>query len=258
MSLYHEIAEGTYYFPANEVINGGMARLQVNVYAIKGSEKTMIVDTSIPQRAGETIKAISQVIDPESIDYIFLTHVDVDHTGAMKDLLKLAPKARLIGSPTTMGKGMLYGVPMERFALIAPGEEINLGNHSVTVEPSIIEDGHTSWLLDNKTHTYFSSDAFGALHFGEVTDFAENVPVEAFGAGFTVWHGMNFHVLPLLDVNRFRLGVDRLRKLEIQQLASAHGPVIRQDIYQALELMERMPSAELPPPPPVPPFLRLS
>src|SRR5690349_5388561 len=112
MSVYYEIAEGNYYFP--DVFPIGEGQLQVNYYAIKGSQKNILVDTSTPFSIESTIESVSKIIDLENLDYIFLTHMDLDHAGGVREILKLAPKARIVSSPTAFGKGTsLFGIPAE-------------------------------------------------------------------------------------------------------------------------------------------------
>ena len=255
---YQEIAKGTYRFTNSFDFAPG-AILPCNHFAIIGSNKTMLVDTNAPDHATQTIQELGEVMNVEELDYIFLTHMDTEHMGGVKELLKVVPKARLVGNMTNMGKGTsLYGIAPERFAVVFPGQEIDLGDRKVLVEPSFIEDGHTNWLLDTKTGTYFTSDAFGAIQFGPMADYAETVPCEAMAAGFALWQAANFNTLPLLDVRRFQESVNGLRRRDIQQIASAHGPVIRQELDQAYDLMETMPTAEMTPPPPLPPIFQLN
>lgn len=236
----------------------GNANLQVNIFAVQGSKKTMLIDSGGPIQAKDTIRALSEVFELEKLDYIFLTHLDVDHVGGVADLLKLAPKARLVGSGTNLGKGSAYGISPERFAVVFPGQEIDLGDRTLTVMPSIVEDGHTHWLIDSKTKVFFTSDAFGSVHLGQPTDFAEDVPFEAFAQGFTIWHKANFNMLPLLDAARFRENLAAIRSMDIQQVASAHGPVVRKELRQLFELMAPLPTVQMPPMPPLPEIFSLA
>lgn len=257
MATIHNFADATYTFTeAHDMGNGAI--LPINHFAILGSKKKILIDTGTPYSAEETLEDLSAIMNPQELDYIFLTHMDLDHTGGVQKLLKAAPKARFIGNMTAMGKGTsMYNIPPERFAVVFPGQEIDLGNHILKVEPSFIEDGHTSWLLDTTTGTYFSSDAFGSLQFGQAATYAESVPNEAYAAGFVAWQSMNFNTLHMLDQKKFRDAVGRMRRLEVQQVASVHGPIIQEDLMHVFYLMEGMPTAELPPPPPLPEIFHL-
>ncbi len=258
MRLHHEIEQGIHYFPESVEMLGGPMQLQINFFAVVGSKKSILIDTGMARQSEESIAALSKVIDPASLDYIFLSHLDAEHMGGVKELLKIAPKARIVGNMPVFGQGTtIHQFPRERCTVVFPGEEIDLGDRTLRVLDSLIEDGHTSWLLDSYSHTLFSSDAFGSVHLGPVNYFAENVPAEAFVRGFVMWQAMSFNMLPKVDVTQFRQEVEAMQNLDIQQIASVHGPIIRQEVKSAFELLNTLPTAELPPPPPLPDFLRV-
>jgi flavorubredoxin len=257
VSNSYEIANKTYAINHNFPLPEGPI-LPLNQYVVKGNQKSILLDTGANAVVGETIEALSRVINPQDLDYIFLTHMDLDHVGGLHEILKLAPKARVVGNVTVMGKGFsLYGIDPTRFAAVFPGQEIDLGGRAIRVEESLLEDGHTSWLFDTATRTFFTSDGFGSLQFGQPLPFADLVQPNAYAQGFAMWQAMNFHMLPRLDITKFREMIDYMRRLDVQQIASVHGPVVRQDLMQVFDLMEGMPGAEMPEHPPLPPMFQL-
>ena len=62
-------------------------------------EKITLVDTVYPPFAGEMLERIRKIIDPSRIDYIVINHVEVDHSGALPELMKLAPGPRYTAAP---------------------------------------------------------------------------------------------------------------------------------------------------------------
>ncbi len=232
--------------------------LPINQFVIRGSEKTIMLDTGPLFNAANTVEALSKVINPQDLDYVFLSHMDLDHVGGLHEILKLAPKARVVGNVTVMGKGLsMYNIPPHRFAAVFPGQEINLGSHVLRVEESLVEDGHTSWLFDKTTRTFFTSDGYGSLQFGQPQPYAEMVDENAYAQGFAMWQHMNFHMLPRLDLAQFRGIINYMRKLDVRQIASVHAPIVRQDVMRIFDLMEGVPGAELPPVPPLPAIFHL-
>jgi flavorubredoxin len=252
-----EFAAGNHYFSINEAAGPGL--LMVNNFAIKGSRKTMLVDTNIMVLGDVTAAAVGQVMNLAELDYIFISHMDIDHVGGIQAFLKQAPKARIVGSMTVMGKGQTLGIPAERFVVAMPGDEIDLGDRLIRVQDSLVEDGHTHWLYDTKTGTAFTSDAFGALHLGPVVQTAEEMSVEAFAQGFMIWQAMAFNSLPRYEVRVLQEAVKAWGRSNVKQIASTHGPVISDMRGMALELMSEMPllRAEMPAPPPLPAHMRV-
>ena len=69
-----------------------------NSYIVKGTEKTVLFETSKEPFFEEFLANIREVCDPASLDYIVVNHTEPDHTGSMKRLLELAPGATVLGS----------------------------------------------------------------------------------------------------------------------------------------------------------------
>jgi flavorubredoxin len=255
---YQQIEDGVYRFSASVPLEEGVY-VPINNFAVIGSHKKILIDTGMPANLAETIKDLSEVMHLADLDYVFISHLDIDHIGGLAEILKLAPKARIVSNMTCMAKGtIMYDLSPMQFAIGFPGQDIDLGDRKLQIEDAFIADGNTNWLFDTKTHTYFSSDAFGSLQFGEVKNYADEVPADAFAQGFAVWQHIGFALLPRMDANRFRASIDEMRRKDIKQIASVHGPVIRQDLMQVYELMASMPTTEPPPPPTLPPFMSLN
>ncbi|HSA14911.1 MAG TPA: FprA family A-type flavoprotein, partial [Spirochaetota bacterium] len=62
-------------------------------------EKIALLDTVKHYLFDEMIERISSIVDPSKIDYIVSNHVEMDHSGSLPMLKKIAPKAGIITSP---------------------------------------------------------------------------------------------------------------------------------------------------------------
>ncbi|MFA6799266.1 MAG: FprA family A-type flavoprotein, partial [Bacteroidales bacterium] len=69
-----------------------------NAYLII-DEKITLIDAVKAHLAPEMIKRISAIIDPSKIDNIVVNHVEMDHSGALPELMKLTPNATIYTSP---------------------------------------------------------------------------------------------------------------------------------------------------------------
>src|SRR3954468_19547815 len=78
--------------------------LPVNAFVLQAAEP-VVVDTglSLPDRG--FLDALRWILDPKDGGWIWLTHPDRDHTGALFDLLDAAPQARLV--TTFLGAGIM-------------------------------------------------------------------------------------------------------------------------------------------------------
>ena len=68
-----------------------------NAYLIM-DEKITLIDTVKAPFAKELLDRIREIVEPEKIDYIISNHVEMDHSGALPQVVKAAPNATVITS----------------------------------------------------------------------------------------------------------------------------------------------------------------
>lgn len=73
----------------------GLGFLPVNAFVLHAAE-TVVVDTGLSLPGRGFMDALGSVVDPCDVRWIWLTHPDRDHTGALFDLLDEAPLARVV------------------------------------------------------------------------------------------------------------------------------------------------------------------
>ena len=81
--------------PDIDVLTGGVAipglgTVPVNAFVLHGSEP-LLVDTGAVIHKEPFMEALRSVIDPGSLKWIWLTHPDPDHIGALPQLLQDNP-----------------------------------------------------------------------------------------------------------------------------------------------------------------------
>ena len=69
-----------------------------NAYLVK-DEKITLFDTAPAAFAGELLCRIAQVCDPKSIDYIVANHGEMDHSGALPELVDRIRPEKVFCSP---------------------------------------------------------------------------------------------------------------------------------------------------------------
>ena len=102
-----------------------------NAYIVKGSEKTALIDTVEPHKKEELFKNLKE-LGVERIDYIVSNHAEQDHSGAIPDVLKAFPKAKVVTNKKCkqMLQDLLH-LPEEVFKVIDEGESLSLGDRSL-------------------------------------------------------------------------------------------------------------------------------
>jgi len=216
----------------------------VNALVIQ-AQRPVIVDTSYPLLTEAFFSDLGTVLDPSGIAFVAITHADPDHTGALVSLLGQAPDAKVLTNE--MGRAKLmgdFGLPVERFQLINPGDSLDLGDRALTAKwVPLFDQPETMGFFEDRTRVFHSSDCFGAV-VPEPVAFADEVDANDYRSGFLFWNQSNHHWVRLVDPGKFATEVNAVRQLEPRAIVSNHGPVIREDIERALGWLEILPSLE--------------
>ncbi len=149
-----------------------------NSYLIR-DEKTVLIDTIWAPYAKEFVKNLKKEIDLQEIDYIVVNHVEIDHSGALPELLKEIPNTPIY--TTKSGAKALKGHFHEdwNFVEVKTGDKLNLGEKNLTfIEARMLHWPDTMFCYLDKENILFSNDAFGQHYasehlFNDLVDQAE-------------------------------------------------------------------------------------
>jgi flavorubredoxin len=133
-----------------------------NAYLIQ-DEKTALIDTVKKEFSDELIQKITELSSFESIDYIIVNHVEMDHSSSLPIIAKLAKNAKIIAS--VRGKEALidhYGPDFERVETVKTGDELKVGKKTLRfIEAPMLHwpDSMFTYLVEDKI--LMPNDAFG-------------------------------------------------------------------------------------------------
>ncbi len=150
---------------------------------VLGAEKTALVETG-PKTSVEHVLAGLERAGIESLDWIVVTHIHLDHAGAAGTLLKHFPEASVavhsIGAPHLKDPAKLwssatriYGdamedmwggidpIPEEKIHALEDGEKIDLGGRSLQAVETPGHAYHHHAFFDDATGNLFTGDALG-------------------------------------------------------------------------------------------------
>jgi flavorubredoxin len=222
----HEIAADTFLIP-NLAPAGDGVFLPVNSVVIRGAEP-VIVDTGAPMHREQWLEKAYAVVDPADVKWIFLSHDDPDHTGALLDALEMSPQATLVTNFFSVERLALEKppLPLERMRWIEPGGSFDAGDRTFHLfKPPIFDGPTTRGLYDSKTAFMWAVDSFACLTPGAIHD-VHDLPREmvdemmpAFNSLVSPWHQW-------LDPVAYRKHVDDVEAMGVLTVATAHGPVL--------------------------------
>lgn len=202
-----------------------------NSYFVDDEEKT-IIETTKEKFWDDYEAKIRKLTDPAEIKYIILNHTEPDHSGNLKNLLKIAPNATVIGSGNAIRYlNDLLGVPF-RHRIVKDGDTLSTGKKTfkfISAPNLHWPDSIYTWLEPD--NVLFTCDSFGA-HYCDERMFDDQVGNwdEAFKYYFDVI---------LKPFSKFILkAIDKIRPLPIQIIATGHGPILRSDWKKYVDMSE--------------------
>ncbi len=209
-----------------------------NSYFIDADKKAVV--ETVKEKFWPVYEAkLRQLMDPAELSYIIMNHTEPDHSGCVSKLLELAPDATIVGS----GNAIRYlkdlmSTPFKSIQ-VKDGDELDLGNKTVRFisAPNLHwPDTMYSYLVEDKV--LFTCDSFGA-HYAD--DRMYDDLVGDWDDAFKYY----FDVI-LKPFSKFMLkAIERIRPLEIDVVATGHGPILRSTWRKYVDLSERYAQEEL-------------
>ncbi len=209
-----------------------------NAYLVL-DEKITLFDTVKKPFASDLIHNLIKVLgDPAKISYLVVNHVEMDHSGALPEIIERVKPEKIFCSP--MGyKGLKEHFHREDWPLVEvkTGDEISLGKRKVKfIETRMIHwpDSMISYLPEEKI--LISQDAFGQ-HYATSERFDDEVRYDELMQEAAKYYA-NI-VLPFSPQVEKLLQTIEEMKLEIEMILPDHGVIWRSHIKDILEAYRR-------------------
>ena len=139
-----------------------------NSYLVR-DKKTALIDTVWSPFAVEYVEKLAKIIDLKEIDYVIANHSEVDHSGALANLMHRIP-----GTPiycTKNGARMLKAQYHKdwNFQIVKTGDTIDLGDKKlIFIEAPMLHWPDSMFCYLTGENILFSNDAFGQHYASEV------------------------------------------------------------------------------------------
>ncbi len=217
-------------FHGNEftTVNGS----SYNSYLIK-DEKTVLIDTAWLPYDKEFVSKLKQDIDLTKIDAIIALHGEVDHSGALIELMREIPQVPIYC--TANGVKSIKGQYHKdwNFQVVKTGDTLNLGEKTLTfIEAPMLHWPDTMFAYLDKENVLFSSDGFGQ-HLASEYLYADEVEQD-----ILYKEALKYYANILAP---FGIMVDKKIKeilsmnLKIDMICPSHGLIWRKEPTQIVE-----------------------
>lgn len=201
-------------------------------------EKITLIDTVKKPYKSELLHRIRNIIDPKKIDYLVVNHVEMDHSGAVPEIIEAINPEKVICSK--MGhKALLqhFHRPDWPYHVVAPGEEISLGKRTLSfLETRMLHWPDSMFTYLKEDQILFSSDAFGE-HLATSERFDDEVNQNVLMHEATKYYA---NILTLYSplVKKLLAKVQEMQ-LPIKMLAPDHGVIWRSNPGKIIEAYSR-------------------
>ncbi|HLV09972.1 MAG TPA: MBL fold metallo-hydrolase, partial [Halanaerobiales bacterium] len=204
-----------------------------NSYLIR-EDKNVLIDTVWAPYAREFVDNLAKEIDLYQIDYIIANHGEVDHSGALPELMKHIPDTPIYCTVNAVKslKGQYH--QDWNFNVVKTGDTLEIGNGKelVFVEMPMLHwpDSMASYLTAD--NILFSNDAFGQ-HYATEKLFNDLVDqCDLFDEALKYYANI---LAPFNPILRKKLDEITSMNLTIDMIATSHGVVWRDKPRQIIE-----------------------
>ena len=206
-----------------------------NAYLIK-SEKPTVIDTVDIEFGREFVEYLSELINPEEIQYIVINHTEPDHSGAMAALAGRAPNATIVCTePAVQELKEMYKLHSRHFLVVKDGDTLDIGGKTLKFkETPYLHTAETMITYTVEDKILFPCDIF-STHVAVENIFADE-------AGFDIKDDFVGYYSAIIHPHRryVRTLIDALEELDVQMIAPSHGFILRENIGQYINLYATM------------------
>lgn len=139
-----------------------------NSYLIR-DEKTVLIDTVWQPFSQEFVTNLKKEIDLKEIDYIIMNHSEIDHSGALCELMEEIPNTPIYC--TKKGVSIIKGIHHKQFNFVEvkTGDTLDIGkNKLIFVEATMLHWPDSMMTYMSGENILFSNDAFGQHYASEL------------------------------------------------------------------------------------------
>lgn len=211
----------------------GQEGISYNSYLIR-DEKSVLIDLSKEMLSDEYLAQISGIMDLGDLDYVVINHMEPDHSGALKRLREITPKAVILGMPKAVAMLKDFYNLTENVEKLSNGQELSLGTNTLRfVYTPFVHWPETMMTYMVEQKILFPCDGFGGYGTLDGAIFDDTCADRAYYEAEALRYFTNI-VAPFSKSVLSAIG--KFADMPIEVVAPSHGLVWREDPGRILEL----------------------
>ncbi len=194
-----------------------------NAYLVR-DEKTALIDTVKAPFAPELLERVAALVDLNRVDYVVCNHAELDHAGALPEVLRAMPQATLVcDKKCAAALADHFDTSAWKLQVVAGGVQIPLGRRTLRfVETPMVHWPESMATYVPEERLLFSMDAFGQ-HYAAAERFDDEVDAAALREQAKIYYA-NI-VMPYGKA--VQTALMRLAEAPIDMIAPSHGAIWR-------------------------------
>ena len=156
-----KVGKDTYVINQVQEALGQPLFVQINSMVILGKEP-IIIDTDTPANRTQWLKDVFSLVEPTDVQWVFLSHDDVDHTGNLDQVMTASPQRQARCNWAMVERHTnCFAFPLDRCRWIMHEESFDIGDRTLhAVRPPVYDSPTTRGLYDPTTRVYWAVDSF--------------------------------------------------------------------------------------------------
>ena len=206
-----------------------------NAYLVR-DRQTALIDTVKTPFADDLLRNVASRIDPARVDYVVCNHAELDHAGALPQVLRAMPRATLLcDKKCAVTLGEHFDTSLWKIRTIADGESVSLGRRTLHfVETPMIHWPESMFTYIPEEKLLFSMDAFGQ-HYAASERFDDQMELDT-----VMQEAMTYYANIVMPYGKAVASVlERAAGMEIRMIAPSHGLIWRGHVPKIIEAYHR-------------------
>ena len=195
-------------------------------------EKVALIDPVEANFFGEYLQNVKAILGDRKVDYLIVNHDEPDHSSSIAAVLREYPDIQVVGNAKTFGPLEAFYGPIENKKVVAEGETLSLGCHTLQFfMVPMVHWPESMVTYEQNSKIVFSNDAFGG--FGALNGgiFDDQVNLAFYEDDMRRYYA---NIVGKVAMQALK-AIEKLGGLEIKMIAPSHGLVWRSNIAWVLD-----------------------